>query len=382
MEVEAEGDVDPLRVGRRQRADRAVADLDLAAADVDPVELGPLDDDVVQLDAVGAVDLDPVLAAAHGHVADGDVVGRDQMPPRTIAPGSPITSARGRERAAPGGSPAARWTVGGSTAQAVPTTASSSDRRRGGEDHAGAPQLAAVLGPAEPQQRQTRVRQHLEHEPGAGEEARPPARAARSARAAGLRPSSPRARAGRAAARASPAGRGAAGGRAGRRARARSPSISADQLERPPVVQDRGRARPRRGTGSERGGEPRLDSASQRVGHRLDPAPEPARRDLHPDERVGRRERPLRGTPASASVRVASVSAGTVESSASTIQRSSVSSPCSATSRGEQQVVLEAALEARRADHLLGAVRAPARPGSVPHAPRARAARPSSRPGG
>ena len=78
VEVEAEGDVDPLRVGRRQRADRAVADLDLAAANVDAVELGAFDDDVVQLDAVRSVDLDPVLAAAHRHVADGDVVGRDQ----------------------------------------------------------------------------------------------------------------------------------------------------------------------------------------------------------------------------------------------------------------------------------------------------------------
>ena len=64
MEVEAEGDVDPLRVGRRQRADRAVADLDLAAPDVDPVELGSFDDDVLELDAVGAVHFDAVLAAA------------------------------------------------------------------------------------------------------------------------------------------------------------------------------------------------------------------------------------------------------------------------------------------------------------------------------
>ena len=50
--------------------------------------------------------------------------------------------------------------------------------------------------------------------------------------------------------------------------------------------------------------------------------------------------------------------------------------------RGEQRVVAEAAPEARRADHLLGAVRARARRGTGLRAPRARAARPSSRPRG
>ena len=57
-------------------------------------------------------------------------------------------------------------------------------------------------------------------------------------------------------------------------------------------------------------------------------------RVLRARERVGGRERPTApATPASASVRVPSVSAGTVESGASTIQRPRVSSPCSATSR-------------------------------------------------
>ena len=71
------------------------------------------------------------------------------------------------------------------------------------------------------------------------------------------------------------------------------------------------------------------------------------------------------------------MSAGTVESGASTIQRLSVSSPCSATSRREQRVVLEAAPEAGGADDLLGAVRARPRRGTGPRRRRARAARPT-----
>ena len=92
------------------------------------------------------------------------------MPPRTTAPGSPITVCAWSRTSGPWCTPAASRTVGGSTAQAVPTTASSTSGERGGEDAAGRGQLAAVLGPAEPQQRQARVRKHLEHEPREGEE--------------------------------------------------------------------------------------------------------------------------------------------------------------------------------------------------------------------
>ena len=89
--VEAERDVDSLDEGGRKRADHAVADLDLAAADVDPVQLGALDEDAVELDTVGAVDLDAVLAAATMRsrtVTSSAVI---TIPPRTTAPSSPTS---------------------------------------------------------------------------------------------------------------------------------------------------------------------------------------------------------------------------------------------------------------------------------------------------
>ena len=68
-QLRGERDVDPLRRGTRERADLAVADRELALAGVDPVERRRLDDDAVELDALGVAHLDPVLAAADGQVA-------------------------------------------------------------------------------------------------------------------------------------------------------------------------------------------------------------------------------------------------------------------------------------------------------------------------
>ena len=69
--------------------------------------------------------------------------------------------------------------------------------------------------------------------------------------------------------------------------------------------------------------------------------------------------------PRAASVRSPSVSAGTVQSGASASQRPCVSRPCSVGEPREQWVVPEAAPEAGRADHLLGAVHLRPRPGSA-----------------
>ena len=86
----------------RERISQSL-DLELALAGVDPVELRRLDDDAVELDALGVADLDPVLAAADGQVPQRDVVrrdrgcrrGRSRLPRRR-------RSGRGRGRAAPG----------------------------------------------------------------------------------------------------------------------------------------------------------------------------------------------------------------------------------------------------------------------------------------
>ena len=148
LQVEAERDVDPLRVGARQRADRAVADLDLAAADVDPVELALPRRRRPRARRCRRVHLDPVLAAADGHVADGDVVGRDHDPAADDRPGlardrlrvvederplvDPGREVDGRRLDGPGG----------------PDDREQRDRRGGRERRAGAAELAAVLGPA------------------------------------------------------------------------------------------------------------------------------------------------------------------------------------------------------------------------------------------
>ena len=124
--------------------------------------------------------------------------------------------------------------------------------------------------------------------------------------------------------------------------------------------------------------EPRLEPASQRVGHACTLRRNAARRVLRADERVGCRETPTApATPASASVRVSSVSAGTVESGSRTIQPAAVSRPCSVDEAREQRVVLEAAPEAGRADRSARRRSPTARRGSGPRPPRARAARPT-----
>ena len=104
---------------------------------------------------------------------------------------------------------------------------------------------------------------------------------------------------------------------------------------------------------------------------------------LRARERVGGRERPLarrrRRARACAS---SSVSAGTVESGASTIQPSCVSSSCSSTSRRAAGRAAKPAPEAGRADDLLGSRSPGARRGTVPRARAARAARPTRGPAG
>ena len=170
------------------------------------------------------------------------------------------------------------------------------------------------------------------------------------------------------------------GGRGGHRARARLASISADQLERPPDVQD-GRQHGRGGERQERGREPRLDPASQRVGHDSILRRNPRAATFIPTSVSAAGKAHCAETPARASVRVASVSAGTVESSARTIQSVLGLELVVGDEAGEKEVVLVATLEARRADHLLGAVERAVQPRldaeASLHAPRARAARPS-----
>ena len=99
--------------------------------------------------------------------------------------------------------------------------------------------------------------------------------------------------------------------------------------------------------------EPRLDPLPACT-TRFDPAPEAARGDLHPDERVGGRKGPL-GRDSGKRERPGLVRQrrdGRVVGDHDPLP--SVSSPCSATTR-EERVVREAP-EAGRADHLVGAV--------------------------
>ena len=283
------------------------------------------------------------------------------MPPRTIAPGSPMTVCAWSRTSGPWCSPAASRTVGGSTAHAVPTTASRTTGRGGGEDASGPAQLAAVLGPAEPQQRQARVREQLEHEPGAGEErdCRPERRVQLEQPRGSHRQR--RARGGRAGPRASPAGREGAGGRAATSSASPIREHQPHQLERPPDVQD-GRQHCRDEERQQRGSEPGLDSASQRVGHDSILRRNPRAATFIPTSVSAAGKAHCAETPARASVRVVSVSAGTVESSARTIQSVLGLELVLGDEAGEQEVVLEAALEARRADHLLGAVQRAVQP--------------------
>ena len=335
----------------------AVADRDVAAADVDPVERRTRRRDALEHDVVGAVDLDPVLAADDGHVADASRrrrgsrsrLGRSR-PPRRRASGAC------RGRAGLGG----RRPAGGRSAAASPrpcrAPASSASGAAADERHAAAAELAAVLGVGEAQQRQPRVREQLRERATSRRRTRAPARAAPSMLEQPRRaPSSRRARAGRAGARPSPAGRAAGGGRARRRARARrrssAPASSSGHQGRARATSARDEER------QQRRREPRLEPAPQRVGHRLHPAAEaraPRTSSRRACPRPGRPTAP--GRRRAASVRVASVSAGTVESGASTIQRSARLEAVLLDEPAQQRVVREAAAEAGRADHLIRAV--------------------------
>ena len=78
VEVEAEGDVDPLRVGRgRERIVQSRISTWLRRT-LMPSSSAPSTTTSSSSTLSRSVDLDPVLAATHRHVADGDVVGRDQ----------------------------------------------------------------------------------------------------------------------------------------------------------------------------------------------------------------------------------------------------------------------------------------------------------------
>src|SRR5262249_62204864 len=76
-EIGVERDVDPLTERHAAHVDRAVADRDGGPADVNAVELRTHDCDVVDVDAVVAVDRDPVLTSHDGDVADSDVIVAD-----------------------------------------------------------------------------------------------------------------------------------------------------------------------------------------------------------------------------------------------------------------------------------------------------------------
>ena len=261
--------------------------------------------------------------------------GRDRA---RAGPGGPSGREPDRRRLDRPGDPEHRSSATGAAAErprpARPSSPPSSGRRR--------------------EEGQPRVREHLREQPRGREEEQRRLAAARRARGAGRAPSSARAPAVRAGRPPSRAGRGAVGDRASRRARARSAASAATSSSGHHFVQDR-REHGRDQQRQERRRQPRLDPASQGVGH-AHPSREAARGELHPDERVGGREGPLAGHAGERERAVASVSAGTVESSASTIQRSSVSSPCSSTSRAQQRIVRKPAPEAGGADDLLGAV--------------------------
>src|SRR5207247_1300879 len=77
--VRREGDVDPLGVAPG-RGDRAVANRHATAPDVDPVERRPDHVHAVEEDVAGLLDVDAVLAADDGDVADGDVTRVDHDP--------------------------------------------------------------------------------------------------------------------------------------------------------------------------------------------------------------------------------------------------------------------------------------------------------------
>ena len=104
------------------------------------------------------------------------------------------------------------------------------------------------------------------------------------------------------------------------------------ELERPPFVQAESEAA-RGEEGDEHGGEPRLEAARQRERHRRTRCRNCRAAYFIPTSVSAAGYAHCAGTPASASVRDASVRPGTEQSSARTIQRASVSSPCSSTRR-------------------------------------------------
>ena len=111
------------------------------------------------------------------------------------------------------------------------------------------------------------------------------------------------------------------------------PDHEAGELDRPPGLE-----REREHAGSqkrrEHSREPRLQPASQRVRHACTLRRKRRAAYFAPMSVSAAGYAHCAGAPARASVRVASVSAGTVESGVSTIQPSAVSSSCSATSVG------------------------------------------------
>src|SRR5262249_31749053 len=109
------------------------------------------------------------------------------------------------------------------------------------------------------------------------------------------------------------------------------PDHQAGELERPPVRRD-GRERRCDEQRREHRDEPRLEPAPQRVRHRFTLRRNPCATYFMPTSVSAAGYVHCEGTPASASVCVSSVSPGTVASGARTIQRSCVSSACSATS--------------------------------------------------
>ena len=144
---------------------RAVADRDGAAAHVDAVEARPADDDVVERDVLRLLDVEAVVAAEDGHVADlhaarahDDPAAHDRarladevLAPvdheralvdaraqvhgrRAVGPGDPAREREQRER----------------------------ERRRRG---AGGAELAAVLAVGQPQAREDGMDEHLGGEP-------------------------------------------------------------------------------------------------------------------------------------------------------------------------------------------------------------------------
>ena len=160
-QIEAERDVDPLRVRARQRADRAVADLDDASPDVDPVQLGAARRRRRRARRSRrrrtSIPFSPprTVTFADGHVVGGDRRCRRGRP----RPARRRAVCAWSRTSGPWWTPAASVTVGGCDR---PRDAEHGERARRAPPPssapAGAAELAAVLGLREPQERQARVR--------------------------------------------------------------------------------------------------------------------------------------------------------------------------------------------------------------------------------